>query len=249
MRPQPTTRIISKTPSKPRSRWPVCALTLFGAVGLASHYAAAGTAEQQANGGTVWQAGVDGIEIEWNANGTVRRISSKFSTPVEFADRRGISKAQIIAEEKAKAAIIRFLDQSVSSTRVVAEVQNDVNKATQERQTGAAPRVGKVDERTLIENLTEVTTSFAKGALRGVIILEKGYDSKTEEASVVVGISDKTIAASRGVRQMQLEPQPTQERATEPTQPPGDGFTSRIEIPQCSGLLPSEMRRSNQKDW
>lgn len=217
----------------------ICALALCGGLGLASDYAAAGTAEQQADGGTVWQAGVDGVEIEWNADGTVRRISSKFSTPVEFADRRGISKAQIIAEEKAKAAIIRFLDQSVSSTRVVAEVQNDVNKATQERQTGGAPKVSKVDERTLIENLTEVTTSFAKGALRGVIVLEKGYDNKTEEAWVVVGISDKTTAASRAVRQMQLEPQPTQGRATESTQPAGDGLRAQ----------PSEIRRSNQKDW
>jgi hypothetical protein len=222
----------------------ICVLALCGCLGFASTPATAGTAEAQANGSTVWQAGVEGIEIEWNADGTVKRISSKFSTPIEFADRRGISKAQIIAEEKAKAAIIRFLNQSVSSTRVVAEVQNDVNKAVQERQTGAAAKVNKVDERTLIENLTEVTTSFAKGALRGVIILEKGYDSKTEEAWVVVGISDKTIAATRGVRQMQTAPQstspPMPDGATQSTQPlPEDALRNQ----------PSEVRRSNQKDW
>jgi hypothetical protein len=217
----------------------MCALVLCGSLGLALP-AAGGTVEDPGEGRTVWQAGVDGIEIEWNADGTVRRVSSKFSTPVEFADRRGVSKAQIIAEEKAKAAIVRFLDQSVASTRVVTEVQNDVNKAVQQRQTGAATSIKKVDERTLIENLTEVTTSFAKGTLKGVIILEKGFDNKTEEAWVVVGISDKTIAAARGVRTMQTEPQPVPSSAMQPAQPaPGSGLNTQ----------PSEVRRSKQKDW
>jgi hypothetical protein len=88
------------------------------------------------------------------------------NTPVEFGDRRGISKAQIIAEEKAKAAIVRFLGQAISSTRVIGEVQNDLNKATQQRESGNAPNVKKVDKRTMIEGLTEVTTSFASGQLR-----------------------------------------------------------------------------------
>src|SRR5262245_60504784 len=137
--------------------------------------AAAGTVEEQAEGGTVWQAGVDGVEIEWKPDGSVRRISSKFSTPVEFGDRRGISKAQIIAEEKAKAAIIRFINQSITSTRTVGEVLNDLNRATQERETGKSPSVKKVDDRTMVESLAEVTASFASGQLKGVIVLEKGY--------------------------------------------------------------------------
>jgi hypothetical protein len=32
----------------------------------------------------------------------------------------------------------------------------------------------------------------ASGYLQGVIVLEKGYSDKTDEAWVVVGISDKT---------------------------------------------------------
>ena len=94
----------------------------------------AGEVARQEDGSTVWQAGVDGVEIEWNPDGSVKRIYSRYSTPVEFPDRRGIAKAQIIAEEKAKAGIVRFMEQSVASTRVVTEVQSDLNKATQERQ-------------------------------------------------------------------------------------------------------------------
>ena len=205
------------------------ALSMISVIG-GTYSAAAGTVEEQTGGTTVWQAGVDGIEIEWNTDGSVKRISSKFSTPVEFGDRRGISKAQIIAEEKAKAAIVRFLNQSVSSTRVVAEVQNDLSKATQERETGKSASVKKVDDRTMVETLTEVTTSFASGQLKGVIILEKGYSDKTDEAWVVVGISDKTIKAARDVKTMGAEPRPEKS---------GDAL----------GLQPSEIRRTNQKDW
>jgi hypothetical protein len=175
---------------------PIEALVLFALLVVSAPNIIAGTVEEQNGASTVWQAGVDGVEIEWNADGTVGRISSKYSTPVEFGDRRGISKAQIIAEEKAKAAILRFMDQAVSSTRVVAEVQNDLNRATQDRETGKGATVKKVDDRTMVEALTEVTTSFASGHLRGVIVLEKGYDDEIEQAWVVVGISDKTIRAA-----------------------------------------------------
>ena len=192
----------------------------------------AGTVEEQTTGSTVWQAGVEGIEIEWNDDGSIRRISSKFSTPVEFGDRRGISKAQIIAEEKAKAAIIRFLNQSVSSTRIVGEVQTDLNEATQERGTGEKPNVKKLDKRMMIEALTEVTTSFASGHLKGVIVLEKGYSDKRDEAWVVVGISDKTIKAAQGVKAMGQEPKPGNTGSNEEL-----------------GKQPSETRRTNQKDW
>jgi hypothetical protein len=192
---------------------------------------------QTTDASTTWQAGVDGVEIEWSPTGSVKRISSKFSVPVEFNDRRGIYKAQVIAEEKAKAAIVRFLDQSVSSTRIVAEVQSDLNKATQSRQTGAAASLHKVDERTLVETLTEVTTSFAHGSLGGVIVLEKGYDEKSEEAWVVVGISDKTIAAAVGVGAMIKHASPDQVR---PEQAPPDTDLQK---------QPSEVKRIKQSDW
>jgi hypothetical protein len=197
--------------------------------------ASAGTVQDEAGGGVTWQAGVDGVEIEWNPDGSLRRLSSKFSTPVEFNDRRGISKAQIIAEEKAKAAIIRFIEQASSSTRVIAEVDNDLSKATQERETGKATSVRKVNERTLIENLTEVTASYSSGELHGVIVLEKGYDDKAEEAWVVVGISDKTIKAARAVKSM---------GQGQDQQRPSSG--SEVDV---LGHQPGEVRRSNQKDW
>lgn len=151
---------------------------------------------------TTWESSSNGPWIDFNPDGSVKRIYSKNSMPVEFPDRRGIHKAQIIAEEKAKAEIIRFLKQDIASSRIVTEIQNDVNKAVQERETGTKASIKKTDSRTIIENLTEITASFATGKLSGVIVLEQGYDDKTQEAWVVVGISDKTIASARNVQSM-----------------------------------------------
>jgi hypothetical protein len=207
---------------------------LFGAIFFALIFGAmpvkAGSVEDQTNENVVWQAGVDGIEVEWNNDGSVRRISSKFSTPVEFGDRRGISKAQIIAEEKAKAAIVRFLNQDVASGRIIGEVQYDLNRAIQNRESGEKPKVKKLDDRTMVEALTEVTTSFASGHLKGVIVLEKGYSDKTDEAWVIVGISEKTIKAARRITEMGRE------------QHDDSGGSDNL------GKQPSETRRT-QRDW
>ncbi len=205
----------------------LAALTLLFSPALSS----AGDAKLQNDGSLTWQAGVDGVEIEWNPDGSIRRIYSKYATPVEVGDRRGIAKAQIIAEEKAKANIVRFMSQGVAASRIVAEIQVDVNKATQERQKGSAT-LRKVDERTLTESLTEITGSFAAGTLRGVIVLEKGYDDKAGEAWVAVGVSEKTIRASRGIENMTRNSAPEGAR----------------EVPGRLGQ-PGEVRRSRQSDW
>lgn len=163
----------------------------------------------------------------------MKRLYSRYSVPVEFPDRRGINKAQIIAEEKAKANIIRFMDQSATTTRIIAELQSDINRATQHRQTGRTTSVKKVDDRTVLESLVEVTTSFASGTLRGVVVLERGYDDSLDEAWVVVGISEKTIAAARGAENMVNNPRE-----------PGASPTS-----SSMGEQQSESRKSKNKDW
>ena len=127
------------------------------------------------------------MEIEWASDGSFNRIYSRFSQPVNFPDRQGINKAQIIAEEKAKAAIIRFMDQQVASARVVTEVQNDVGQATLSRGTKQEENVQKTSQRQMIESLSEITSSASAGKLRGVIVLERGYDQKEEVAWVKVG--------------------------------------------------------------
>jgi hypothetical protein len=223
--------------------WLICrstvvAVLLLGFIAISGW---AGEANIESDGSGVWKAGVDGVEIEWNVDGSVKRIYSRYGMPVEVADRRGIKTAQIIAEEKAKAAIIRFMNQSVSSKRIVTEVENDLSKATQKREGAAGEHVKKVDERTVLQNLTQITSSFASGNLKGVIVLEQGYDGKSEEAWVVVGISEKTIKAAQTIREMANPPARVAPPQATPSPEQGNN--------DSPGTQPSEVRRSNQKSW
>ena len=202
--------------------------------GLSVH---AGVVIQDKDGSTIWQAGIDGVEIEWGPDSSFKRIYSKFSQPVQIPDRRGINKAQIIAEEKAKAAIIRFIDQQVATARVVTEVDNDLQKATRTQGTGAQDTISKTTQRTLVENLTEITSSAAAGRLRGVIVLERGYNQKEELAWVQVGVSKKTIATSGALKDA-LNSDPSADTLSGQSQQ-GNGLR----------LPSSEVQRSKQKEW
>ena len=216
----------------------VCSLcSLFFFVLLTGITATAGEVSVNSDGSTIWQAGIDGVEIEWGADGSFNRIYSLYSHPVNMPDRRGINKAYIIAEEKAKAAIVRFMEQRVTTSRVVTEVNNDFEQSTFTQGTGTQSELTKKNQRTMVENLAEITGSNAAAALRGVIILEKGYDKKNEEVWVKVGISRKTMAASRSLKSA-LQDQSPQGSPAEKTR-----LDNGINLPE------SEIKRTPQKDW
>jgi hypothetical protein len=198
----------------------------------------AGEVKEGADGGAVWQAGIDGVEIEWGSDSSFNRIYSRFAQPVAFPDRQGISKAQIIAEEKAKAAIIRFLDQQIVTGRAVTEVQNDMNQSTRVKN-GDNDTITKTSQRQMVENLSEVTSSFSSGHLRGVIVLERGYDQKEELAWVKVGISRKTMAGADALKNALDRPA----SANTPSNAAPTAGSNSTRLPG------SEVQKSQQKDW
>jgi hypothetical protein len=84
-------------------------------------------------------------------DGSFNRIYSKFTQSVAFPDQQGIAKSQTIAEEKAKAAIIRFINQQVAAARVTTEIQNDMNNSTRTRADGK-DEITKPSQRQMTEN-------------------------------------------------------------------------------------------------
>lgn len=143
---------------------------------------------------------LDGIDIEFDPNGNWNKIYSTYTQPVDVPDRRGIKKAQVIAEEKGKAQIVRFLQQEVSSDRLVEEVDTTLQTATHKQGPGSKDEISKTTQRTMKESVREFTRSFAKGTLRGVTVIEVGYNSNAEEAWVKVGFSRSTMAISDNVQ-------------------------------------------------
>ena len=162
------------------------------------------TAEKTGSGIT-WQAGVDGVTIDFDNAQHVRRVYSKVAQPVTIDDRRGIHTATVIAEEKAKANIVRFLQQDVVSGRAVTEVDATLSQTVQ-KGGSAGDGISTTDQRNVVQGLTEFTGSVSSGTLQGVVVLESGYDPNAKEAWVVAGISDKTMGAAQAVRDMMASP-------------------------------------------
>jgi len=205
---------------------------------LASTQALAGEVMPLQNGGAEWRAGVDGIVIEWNDAGEVNRIYSQYAQPVSIPDTRGIRTAKTIAEEKAKGLIVRFLEQEVSDERFVKEITADMESASAHFSNGEAPSISSSAQREVVSSLTELTSSMARGTLRGVIRLEEGYDEKSRETWVKVGISQKTMRAAGAVRNaIANDGQVNDERASSESDS------------ENSNLPRSHVRKTEQKDW
>ena len=129
-----------------------------------------------------------GVELRFDRSGNLLSLKSTYYHPVEFPDKRGISKAYIIAEEKAKANIARFQNQIVTTNRVVEEIDSSQSNSSRNRSNNGE-LWSKDNTRKVTESLREMTTSSATSLLRGVRIIAQSYDPKTEEVMVVVGIS------------------------------------------------------------
>ncbi len=199
---------------------------------------AASMLEAATNGEVTWKAGVNGVEIQFNSDGSVKRLYSKYTHPVSIADRRGIHTATVIAEEKAKAEIVRFLQQEVATGRVVEEVESELATKTQDS-AGDAQNVASRTQRAIVQSLTELTASSASGVLRAVVVLESGYDKDLQEAWVVVGISDKTMKAADTVQQLLDSTAPMEQRHSPPPAPEAASRGS------SNGGPPSQLRRGN----
>lgn len=136
-----------------------------------------------------------GVELKFDANGQLLSVKSTQFHPVEFPDRRGISKAYVIAEEKAKANIARYMRQVSSSSRTVTEIDDSLSRASRTAG-GDGKSWSKENTRKVIETLEEVTGSSAQAVLQGVRILERSYQEKAEEVKVVVGINRQSMSGA-----------------------------------------------------
>lgn len=175
------------------------ALVCSGILLTTMHTASAQGIEMNPDGTTTYESGIDGPKIEYDKDGSFLRMTDKYTQPVNFPDRRGIHTAYVIAEEKAKGAIVRFISEQVATGRVITETENDLSKTSSS--TGSeGQKLNDTAQRTIIQNLTELTQSAAAGTLSGVVVVDQGYDEKAAEVWIVVGISKKSRAAAGSLK-------------------------------------------------
>jgi hypothetical protein len=198
-----------------------------------------GELKKDGDGDILWQAGINGVEIEWDNNGNFKRVYSQRCNPVRIPDREGINKASDIAEEFAKAAIVRFIEQNSFGSNLVSQVSSDSEKAVR-TQTVGSDVVNSEISRQMSETLTRIVGSDFRGRLSGVVLLESGYDPKKQEACVRVGISLKTLGAANSLSNAINNRGQTQGQGG--GQAPSQGSSSNL-------IQGSDVRKSNMKDW
>lgn len=156
----------------------------------------------------VFELPLQGIRIEAGASGDWERIYATGVQPVEFPDRRGITTAQRIAEQRAKAEIVKFFDQEMSAETIVSEMEAATQVSTRQQGSGGES-FDKDSQRVLATSLSEVLRSYSSSTLRGVMVLESGYDEASEEAWVKVGISRGSIAMASAASSAMTAANPT----------------------------------------
>lgn len=140
-----------------------------------------------------------GVELKLDRDGNFISLKSTYTQPVELPDRRGISKAYIIAEEKAKANIARFMNQTSTSERIVDEIDSSSSISNRTKSNNQEAWT-KENTRKVTESLRELTISRSSAILKGIRVIARAYDEKTEEVTVTVGINNQSIRGANEVK-------------------------------------------------
>ena len=119
------------------------------------------------------------------------RVISVYRQPVKFLDRSGVRKASVIAQERAKGAIVRYFSQFQTTMREIEEVDQDGEDATR-----IVDSNGDVTTRTITRNqsavLRQLDASFASSNISGILQIEEAFDKELSEVCVAVGYSAKS---------------------------------------------------------
>lgn len=197
----------------------------------------AGDLIKDGDGDIVWQAGINGVEIEYDQAGSFKRVYSQKCNPVRIPDREGINKASEIAEEYAKGAIIRFIEQNSFGSNLVSQISSDSERAVRS-QTVGSDVLNSETSRQMSETLIKAVGSDFRGRLVGVLLLESGYDPKKREACVRVGVSLKSLAAANSLSNAISNKGQNNTGGQSPSQ----GTNSNL-------IQGPDVRRSTMKDW
>jgi len=159
-----------------------------------------------------------GVEVKFDNDGNLISAVSTFHEPVNFPDRSGINKAYIIAEEKAKGQLARFISQEIISERTVEMINSEISKAERNK-SGQGVQWSKNDAREIRSTLTEISSSRAREVLKGVRILKRTFDEKREEVIVTIGINQRSASAANQLKDNSSKPAPSSKQKDFPSQP------------------------------
>lgn len=139
----------------------------------------------------------DGVAITRDADGSWK-IFARGTATYDFNDPDEIRDAAALAQQRAKAALSKFLKESITSSDAVDRISKKTKNVSSDGKTQQAT-VKKED----VTVMTESIRSYSEAILTGVIVLsqEKVPHGSGGEIQVTIGQSSKTLAAAKAARQ------------------------------------------------
>lgn len=168
-----------------------------------------------------------GVQAELNEDGSIKKILASGEAKLEFGDAKDKRQAVQKATLRAKAAIAKFLTESIKTTETLDEIQKTVNNAKSDG--------SKLVTRETIETQAEIIENKAEEILQGVVTLQQDIDPEKKLVTVTVGMKEETIQAAKDLKG-KIESSETSSASTE---------ASDIAASEQTG---KEVRRSKSMD-
>lgn len=135
-----------------------------------------------------------GVQVKLNDDGSFRAILATGEAELQFGDRKDVRQAISKATMRAKAAISKFMSESIGTTETLDEITNTLsanNSATNITAT----------QRDVVETYIEGITNSSHTVLTGVVTLMQDINKDAKYVIVTVGVKEQTIRAAAGFSQ------------------------------------------------
>lgn len=143
----------------------------------------------------------EGVWLLFDTEGGFEMLVSTYKQPVNSDSKSEMRKARTIARENAKAAILKFLQNYVSSDTYSETINVEIEQFI-EMSSGDDAVVEMDIASDVTTSLTNIVQSNAAGNLRGIETISEVYDETFGEVLVTVAISERSIAASKRIKSL-----------------------------------------------
>lgn len=148
---------------------------------------------------TIYQDPIGVNKVKFSPDGTsIQSIMSTGEAELLIGDQQDIRMATKKAELRAKAAIAKFMSETISSSESLQEMTDTMTSTTS--------NADKSITRDSVEKMTESISSNANELIKGVITLKQDVDRDNKMVVVTVGINENTLKAATSLKQKINQP-------------------------------------------
>jgi len=152
---------------------------------------------------------IGGVKVEYDEYGSWRRMRTTGESELLFGSPSDIRRAKKKSVLRAKAALVKFMKQTITSSE---HLENVANTISNEQRKGG--KYSKDALKKTLEDESEMISGSADGILRGIIVLEEKVDKNNQNVWVTLGVSRRTVQAATGLKRSINSPKSSSQRST-----------------------------------